>query len=253
VRTPHLFAGALLGAALVLGGNAEATQINLAGAVQNAGPATAPAGARLADALIAAQPRADAYLPGTLFLRESARQEQVRLKAGLLHDLHALSKHRKADYQHVAAALIEWLEPRPVTGRVVAASTDMRLLQVQPLRNPELEAGDALDIPVRPETVTVSGAVRSVCTLPHAPLKSARQYAKECQREAAADPEYLYVIQADGNVQKLGVALWNRADPQAVSPGGTVYIPIRASVMDEIDPKFNAEFAAFIATQPVSP
>jgi len=252
VRIPHLFAGALLGCALSCSATAHAVTITIQGAVQTPGTVTLAEGGRLADALVAVQPRADAYLTGSLFLRQSAVHPQVRLKAGLLHDLQQLSQHPQADYQHVATALIQWLEPRAVTGRVPQV-TDMRLMQVQPQTNPQVEAGDQLQVPVRPATVTVSGAVREVCTLPHVALKSARQYAQQCQREKAADPEFLYVIQADGKVQKLGVALWNRDDPQAFSPGGTVYIPIRESVMQQIDPDFNAEFAAFIATQPASP
>ena len=59
--------------------------------------------------------------------------------------------------------------------------------------------------------------------------------------------------QSEEASQQQGIALWNRADPQAVAPGGSIYVPLRESVLKSIDPAFNSDVATFIATQPVSP
>ncbi|MNC79941.1 hypothetical protein D3C75_1325760 [compost metagenome] len=54
-------------------------------------------------------------------------------------------------------------------------------------------------------------------------------------------------------VQRIGIALWNRAGPQAVAPGGVIFVPLRQHAIDAVDSAFNAEFAAFIATQALQP
>lgn len=226
--------------------------VSAEGRVTSAGTLTLPVNSRLADLIIAAQPRADAYLLGSTFTRKGALAPQRRLKAGLLYDLHALESINDPDVQQLAPRLSEWIEDRAVTGRV-RHRTDARLMQAQPMSNPQLQAADALYIPARPATITVTGAVQQECVLTHVPLKPARQYAAECARHAAADKGNLFVIQADGAIQQLSVEAWNRSEPQAVSPGGTVFVPLTSKALANIDANFNQEFAEFIATQFVNP
>ncbi len=228
------------------------TQVQVTGAVRTAGTFDIPSGGRLADALIAAHPTLDAYLAGTLFLREHERTAQRRLRVGLAHDLQELEKSSRPVISQAAAKLAQWLEKHPATGRV-RQSTDPRLMQVQPQANPVLAPGDMVVVPLRPATVRVMGAVLAECRLKHEPLRDALDYVRDCATSGAADRDDLYVIQPDGHVQKLGIALWNRSDPQAVAPGGTLYVPLDHSSTRLVDDEFNSEFAAFIATQPITP
>lgn len=230
----------------------DTVQVQVAGAVRTPGAFQIPAGGRLSDAVLAAAPAADAYLPGAMFLRERQRLAQVRLRAGLGHDLAQLQRSDEPAVAEAAGRLAAWLDGHPAIGRV-AQPIDARLMQVQPQSNPVLEPADTLVVPTRPATVRVMGAVLAECQLQHAPLDDAPRYLQQCPASAAADPDAIYVIQPDGQVQRLGAALWNRADPQAVAPGGTVYVPVRTSSMPAVDENFNAEFAAFIATQPATP
>lgn len=225
-----------------------ALTVSAEGRVAKAGAHALPASARLADLIVAAQPGPDAYLLGSTFTREEALAPQRRLKAGLMYDLHNLENTSDPDVQQLAVQLSKWIEGRAVTGRV-RHRTDARLMQAQPISNPPLQAADALYIPVRPATITVTGAVQHDCVLTHVPLKTARQYAAECARHAAADNGNLFVIQADGAVQRLSVEAWNRSEPQSVSPGGTVFVPVNSKAVANIDANFNQEFAEFIATQ----
>ncbi|UUS13455.1 capsule biosynthesis GfcC family protein [Stenotrophomonas sp. CD2] len=78
-------------------------------------------------------------------------------------------------------------------------------------------------------------------------------YLRDCTVTSAADRNDLYVVQPDMTVQKVGVAQWNRTDPQAVAPGGVIFVPLRQHAIDAVDSAFNAEFAAFIATQAPHP
>lgn len=222
------------------------------GAVQHPGMHRGDDGGRLAAALLAAQPTPDAFLPATLFARQNARQAQVRLKAGLLHDLETLSEDGDGALRELSERLARWIEDMPVTGRVPLIA-DPRLMQLQPRWNPPILAGDSLRLFQRPSTIQVVGAVAEHCTLSHNPLRSALDYVKDCATTAFADADTLLVIQVDGTVQTLGAAAWNRADPQPVSPGGVVLVPFAPRYIRSVDAELNADLAAFIATQAATP
>lgn len=210
-------------------------------------------GGRLADAILQAKPRPDAYLLGSSFFRAENLDRQIRLRAGLAYGLEQLAKSDDAQVNAFAESMIEWLASHVATGRAILPGIAPRLMQVQPNNNPILAEGDALLVPVRPRNIRILGAVKSSCAIAHDAQRDARDYLRECGVSTAADPNTLYVIQPDGHVQKLGIALWNRADPQAVAPGGTIFVPVRQAEADKIDPAFNSDFAAFIATQPITP
>lgn len=223
------------------------------GALRAPGSYTVAAGTRLSQLLATTQPAADAYLPALALHRQNARLQQVRLRAGLQHDLDLLEEHQDPQIADAAAGLSRWLQDHPASGRIRLPVNDMRLMQVQAGSDPVLEQGDVLIAPRRPATITVVGAVESTCELTHQPLRDAHEYLRECAATPAADPDELYVVQPDMTVQKIGIALWNRADPQPVAPGGVIFVPLRQHAVAAVDSTFNAEFAAFIATQALQP
>lgn len=239
-------------AALFAATGVQAAQVHIEGAVEAAGQYELRTGARLADGLLLARPKADAYLLGASLERPQALPAQVRLRAGLQYGAGQLAESADAEVVTLAQALQTWLETHPATGRT-PISGPARLIQVQPANNPVLATGDRLRFPLRPRTVTVMGAVEQECELPHGPHRDARDYLRDCHPSPLAERNDIYVIQPDGRIQQLGIGLWNRADSQAVAPGGTVFVPVRASLIKRIDPLFNSDFAAFIATQPVNP
>ena len=228
------------------------SEVSVQGAVEVPGAVQVQAGGRISDVLNAVRPSAAAYLLGSSLQREHERQDQLRLRAGLLHTLGQLPQHENLDVRAAGERLHDWLEAHPATGRVRLV-LDRRLMQAQPPNNPIARQGDSIIIPLRPQTVHVVGAVIEPCALPHQPLQDAKAYLAHCPVSAAADQDTLYVVQPDGLVQALGIAAWNRADPQPVAAGGTIYVPVRESAMKHIDTSFNEDFASFIATQPVDP
>ncbi|QHB71208.1 capsule biosynthesis GfcC family protein [Stenotrophomonas sp. 364] len=223
------------------------------GQVHAPGDYTLATGARVSSLLATARPGTQAYLPGAALFREHDRLEQVRLRAGIEHDLIDLQDHKRPEIAKVAEQLLQWIDARDATGRVPLATTDVRLMQVQPMADPVLAPGDKLHFPPRPTTITVMGAVGAACELPHQPERDARDYLRDCSITKAADPSDLFVIQPDMVVQRIGIALWNRADPQTVAPGGVIYVPLREREINKVDPSFNTDFAAFIATQALTP
>ena len=229
-----------------------AVQVQVSGEVRRAGTIQISKGGRLADVLHVAQPTAEAYLLGASLQREPEREAQMRQRAGLQYILQQLPGHEDEDVRRVGVQLDTWLRAHPATGRL-RLMLERRLMQAQPLANPPAGSGDRILIPRRPQTVHLIGALQAPCELPHDPLMDAPEYLAQCPVSAAADADTLYVVQPDGLVQTLGVAAWNRADPQAVAAGGTIYVPIRQSALEELDTAFNEEFASFVATQPVEP
>src|SRR5690606_3683307 len=131
----------------------------------------------------------------------------------------------------LAARLAAQVRTMPVTGRRPNTLDPVRL-ELEPRNNRPLAAGDRLIYPPRPATVTVIGAVEADGVLPFAGLRPATAYAADCPRHAAADPDWLHVIQPDGTVSRHGVAGWNRDPAQPLAPGARVYVPLRQALVE---------------------
>ncbi|WP_305805390.1 capsule biosynthesis GfcC family protein [Stenotrophomonas sp. YIM B06876] len=228
---------------------ASSLQVIVEGAVQAPGPQDFAPDARYATAVLAARPTADAYVLGAALLRREALVLQRRLKAGIEHDLQQLALNEAtAGFANQLASVVDAM---PVTGRVTAL-LDPRPLELSTAHNRLLADGDRFIYPRRPTTVQVMGAVGNTCVLAHKPLQQARDYLRHCNVLPLADRDWLYVIQPDGNVQRIGIALWNRGQElAALAPGATLYVPLAAKWLGEVDAGFNAQLASFIATQPL--
>ncbi|PJJ96591.1 hypothetical protein CO641_12020 [Lysobacteraceae bacterium NML91-0213] len=250
----HRFATAclLLAACTAIGAaHAQAMlQVRVEGAVRTAGTFEVPAGSRLAEVALAAMPTREAWPTGASLLRQAAAREQLRLKAALLHDVGVLRQAEDTDTRAVAAALERELQAMPVTGRM-PVQLEPRRLEMLPDANTPVADGDRLVYPRRPTTVRITGAVVEPCVVGHAPLRDAAAYLESCATRGA-DPDWLHVIQPDGSHRRIGIAPWNRSPAQALAPGAVLYVPLPPRALRTLEGDFNAEFAAFLATQPVA-
>lgn len=231
--------------------------VTVAGSVARPGSQALAGAPRLADATRAAQVDPDAYALGASWSQRSLILPQRRMRAGLLYELEVIRQQAVAvDDEAMAAAsrsLRDWLQSLPLTGRRLVHTLDPAQLVVSDPDNLPLDDGDRLSYPKRPAGVRVVGAVMHACLLPQIGLKAARDYLRECAPSSAADPEWLYVIQPDGQVSELGIALWNRSPPMVLAPGAIIYVPLNRHVIRPVtDEVFNHELADFLATQPVS-
>jgi len=228
-------------------------QVTVAGAVVRPGAQSWPEGSRFSAAVLAATPTEEAYPLGASVLRAAELPAQRALKAGVLYDLNviATAPDVAAPLAVRAAAIHDWIDALPVTGRV-RADLQPRRLEVDAGGNRVLADGDRFQYPRRPDTVRVVGAVPLLCTLPHVPLRNARDYLRECAVDSgAADRDFLLVVQPDGEVQRLGIAAWNRSAAQALAPGAVLYVPLDEAASQSLAPGLNDELAAFLATQPL--
>jgi len=231
--------------------------VTVTGTVARPGTYALAGAPRLADATKIAQVDPEAYALGASWSQHSLLVSQRRQQAGLLYELEVIRQQATAaDDEAMAAAsrsLRDWLRNLPLTGRRLVHSLDPAQLVVSDPDNLPLDDGDQLSYPKRPVGVRVVGAVMHACLLPQIGLKAARDYLKECVPSPAADPELLYVIQPDGQVSELGIALWNRSPPMVLAPGAIIYVPLNRHVIRPVtDEVFNHELADFLATQPVS-
>ncbi|MEF8765896.1 MULTISPECIES: capsule biosynthesis GfcC family protein [Stenotrophomonas] len=242
----------ILGLALALATHAHASSpigVEAVGHVRNPGAHTLPAQARLSAAALAAAPDTEAYMPAASLLRQRSLLPQTRLKAGLLFDLETLASQQNApELAEAAALLARELGDLPVTGREPQL-LDPRRLEASASENRPALAGDRVVYPGRPETVQVVGAVAKPCKLQHQATLDARSYRNACALLPAASRDDLYVIQPDGNVQQLGVALWNRSTPVYLAPGAVIYVPLDAAKIRTIAPDVNEDAVRFLATQ----
>lgn len=229
--------------------DAQTLQIRIDGEVATPGVQIHAVDTRLAEAVIAAAPTDAAYPIAAMLMRRPAAQAQLRLKAGLMHDLGVLESSDDREIAAVARDLADWIDRLPVTGRV-RTELSPRRLESTPAANLPLIDGDRVHYPRRPAHVRVVGAVVDACTMAHVALQDALAYATGCSLRAASR-DWLFVIQPDGAVERLGIALWNRSEPQALAPGAMVYVPLPDRATRRLDGDFNAELAAFLAAQSV--
>jgi len=232
------------------------TNVTVTGEVSHPGEIAFEGAPRLADAVKSAQVNRNAYVLGAAWLRPSLQAQQARLKAGLIYELGLIDDKAMADRRESLAGLArrtrEWISQMPVTGRQVVPTLEPHEVQANPSDNLPVHEGDHLIYPSRPDSVAVVGAVEQTCDVPHMGLKDVRGYLAGCASSPFADPDDVYVIEPDGNVFELGIALWNRSPPMAVAPGAILYVPFaRRATVRTVDEGFNRDMAAFIATQPL--
>ncbi|WP_024868964.1 capsule biosynthesis GfcC family protein [Pseudoxanthomonas suwonensis] len=240
---------AMCGLLLSLSTTAHAQQAWVEGAVRQPGAIALGADARFLDVLLVAGPTEEAYPLGGAVLRPSELAAQQRLKAGLEYDLEALAATRlPTGIATQVPRLQAWLKTLPVTGRI-RADMDPRRLELDRSSNRPAADGDRFVYPRRPRTIRVVGSVAVPCELAHTPLREAAGYLRDCTIAAGADRDWVYAIQPDGEVQRLGIAPWNRSNGQALAPGALVYVPLDERALREVAPDFNADMAAFLATQ----
>ena len=242
----------VVSAALLLGSAqiAAAETVSISGAVLKPGTYQWHANARLHDATVAGQVRADAWFLGAALLRQSALEPQQRLKAGVLFELRVNRLHARTENNPALYTLLEeftqQVQDMPVTGRVPAELNPLQLM-IQS-RNPLLEPGDQLVYPTRPDHVRVLGAVQAPCMLAFDVQAQLRDYLRQCPAHAAADKDQVFVIQPDGRVQEVGIAAWN-AQPVNIAVGAVIYRPVSSAVLSPETPGFNRDVAELLATQ----
>lgn len=185
----------------------------------------------------------DAYVYGTTFLRESARQQQQANLDAAIRRLEAqVSSQANASLQNQTEArraqsveaqliaqrqMLERLRGLKATGRV---SLD---LNPQDRRLPPLalEDGDVITVPARSDFVAVFGAVLAENNFIHKPELTLGDYLERAGPSREADLDSVFLIRADGSVlanpARRSALGWGNQSfmGQRLNPGDSVFVP----------------------------
>jgi hypothetical protein len=202
---------------LLLLSDVSQAAVTVSGDVANPGPVELPPGGRLLDVISVALPNAEGYWLAGVLLRQSLLEQQARLKAGVLFDLDVLQRMAslfdRPSRAALALRLSEQVRQMPVTGRQVA-DLDPVAVEVGFARNMRLDDGDRLIYPKRVDEVQVLGAVRRDLPPALSALAGGARVSGNCTPLDDAEADYLWLIQPNGAVRRVGIAHWNRESGQ---------------------------------------
>jgi membrane-associated phospholipid phosphatase len=204
---------------------------------------------RLSDWLLEQPLSANAYHLGLSWRVADEIPTQYALRLQLLQSLSGSNKDVTASTQAILQ-LREWVASLPVTGRVRVSVADARWLQANPLRDPILQSGHSVVLPSRPSTVTVITDNGTRCAVTHKSGHEARAYLDACSANGVSTADWAWIAQPDGNVQRFGVATWNREAQDEPAPGAWIWGPPRNSGWTEL---FAQQLITFLATQGPAP
>lgn len=212
-------------------------------AVSNLTPRSAAAdNERLSDWLLRQPAGEAAYSTALMWQVPAERGPQSRIKQDLLAEVAAsrgLSPTEKSQWLTFIGSL-------SVTGRVGVRMPDARWLQANPSQDPVLDRSHLLALPNRPDTVGVLSHDGALCTVPHTPAAQASNYLQACEAARFSKIDWVWLVQPDGFVQKVGVNRWNTHRQSELAPGALIWVP--RSDKGESG-RLSELLAAFLATQ----
>ncbi|PKG57311.1 SLBB domain-containing protein [Shewanella sp. GutDb-MelDb] len=179
-----------------------------------------------------------AYLPSSVFVRESVRQqEQLEIKKladQLRRDIatRGVSKDGNVVNYSDAQLMLTDLETIKAVGRLVvdlsAVSVGIEQADLQ------LEDKDVLYIPSTKQTVAVMGEVQHAATHRFKDGQTIDQYlAMSGGARERADDDRTYVIKADGSVMLPSHSMWFSSE-SSLQPGDTIIVPLDTEYKDSL-------------------
>lgn len=176
----------------------------------------------------------NSYPYGAVFTRVSARTAERQSNIRAATDLQeamvtavtsgALTKDSSSTSTQLLGTVIQRLQSAEPIGRVVIEA-DPTVLQARPEQDPLLEAGDALFMPKRPISVTVTGQVLNAGSLAFIPGGTVKQYIEQAGGYTqGADEGRTFIILPNGTAQSLKASFWNFKS-QDIPPGSLIVVP----------------------------
>ena len=177
----------------------------------------------------------EAYPLGTVFTRERVRKDEEVLRDKAAHQFEmaltqALTSGRLSqdttskDQVSLLNSMVQSIKSAEVKGRI-AVEADPTVLAVHPDLDTILEAGDMIEVPKRPNYITVAGEVLSPMSMHFQSELQPNDYIEQAGGlTQAADIDRAYVLYPNGIAKPLQTSSWNFTSMH-MPPGSTVVIP----------------------------
>lgn len=200
-------------------------------------------------ALLRANPLPENAGPqSAVWLSQGAQAQQQRLQRGVLYDLdQALAAKRPGVPEHLPLQqLRERVAAMPATGRRMLPPLQPRWLAVNPKQDPTLMPGDQL---LRRAVVpfTLVSGLHGHCQVAFTAGQSVLQVLHQCLRGERL-PDTVRVVDPQGQVFAVDVALWNRGD-RPLRAGSHILLPVPGLELASGNAGANADLAGWLATQ----
>jgi protein involved in polysaccharide export with SLBB domain len=214
--------------------SANTGTVTVQGEVRSPGTFSVLRGDRLSDVLTRAGGLTEvAYPPGTVFLRQSAAQQEregyVRA-AREMQDQLVTAMTRSSDNRMDPSVFgsmqtfVQELRTQRAIGRISIVA-DPSILASRPELDPLLESGDVIYVPQRPATVTVLGQVLQPGAFPYRAGETIESYIQRAGGFGRfADEAHTFLVLPDGTARRWERS-WFRFDAASLPPGSTIVVP----------------------------
>lgn len=182
-----------------------------------------------------------------VFLTNSILTETAHTKKNeVIRKLNALIT-TDSDHKNELNGLIHYLKNLPVAGRI-RTTLDPDWINVRPLLNRPVVGHYDLYTTAYPGTISVIGLTEQKKVLP-IDLAQVHDYLKLIASSELAAPGYAYLIEPDGSVSKVGVAIWNRKEDRVVMPGSVIFVGLNPSALPDSYNALNEDIIAVLANR----
>ncbi len=172
---------------------------------------------------------------------------QEAQKEVLLITIQLLQLNSKSDVlKQYLRSLKALIQSQPVTGRVLGLELDSTRVEILPLQNRILSDSLTLHFPKKLKSIYFVGANKT--QMLYRSTQTLDDYLNKNPLFDFFEKGYVYVVQANTDVKKLKVGIWNH-QKHYVSPGGWVVGLLKSSIIEEAAPTFNEDLAYWLATQ----
>ena len=191
----------------------------------------------------------DAYPLGAFWATPEEKARQQNTHDALLQSLPNLVAQGQLS-PNAMQGLQRNLQAMAPTGRLMLSNVEANWLEAYPLKDPLLQPADVVNIPSRPIHLRVMTQDGAVCEIPHREGLQAKDYVRACLDGAAMRyGDWAWLVQPDGRVQHVPLALWNAAEQDQPAPGAWLWVP-DAGTRLSLD--WQQRWAEWLATQGVS-
>lgn len=121
---------------------------------------------------------------------------------------------------------------------------DFDRARLEPTFNRRFDGGDYIfQLNRRPMSVTFWGAMEGTLKLNHKGVSAVADYMSALPFSVNADKTFVWVVQPDGDIQRIGVASWNYQHIE-VMPGATVFVPFAGNLFNDDLEQLNERLVA---------